>query len=166
MAEASEDEFLPVGLPDLVNLCRRLNGAGVQYVVFGGMACLLQGFERMTKDIDIYLGEDQENIARALTALADWGDGYARELTVADVLESVVVRIFDRFILDIASKVWKLEWKDAYARRRIVLVDGVEVPILSRRDLITSKTTYRERDAVDIQELHLLSNPEPGRPAD
>lgn len=156
----ADPEF--VGVPDLLDLCRRLNKAGVQYVIYGGMACLLHGFERMTKDIDVFVGEDPDNIAAALKTLSSWGEGYAHELGVEDVLDSVVVRIFDRFILDVASKVWKLEWDQAYARRRIVHVEGVAVPILSRADLITSKRTYRDRDAIDVQELSILRNPEPG----
>ena len=39
----------------------------------------------------------------------------------------------------------------------------IEVPDLL--DLITSKLTYREKDAWDIAELKLLANPEPGSPA-
>jgi hypothetical protein len=156
----ADPEF--VGVPDLLDLCRRFNEAGVRYVIYGGMACLLHGFERMTKDIDVFVGEDRGNIANALKTLSSWGEGYAQELSVEDVLDSVVVRIFDRFILDVASKVWKLEWDEAYVRRRIVRVEDVDIPVLSRADLITSKRTYRDRDAIDVRELSILRNPEPG----
>lgn len=155
-----------IELPDLLDFCRRLNDASVRYIIYDGMACLLHGFERTTKDIDVFVGEEPENIQRALDVLAGWGEGWAAELTVADVIESVVVRICDHFVVDVASKVGKLTWTDAYARRRLIEANGVLLPVLSRQDLIVSKMTYRDRDAIDIRELRALQNPEPGRPAD
>jgi len=68
-----------VGVPDLVALCRLLNEAGVQYLVYGGLACLLHGHERMTRDADLFVGPDRENIKRTLEALGRWGQGYASE---------------------------------------------------------------------------------------
>lgn len=68
-----------VGVPDLLALCRTLNEAKVNYLVYGGLACLLHGHERMTRDADLFLEDTDENLHRALTALAGWGDGYARE---------------------------------------------------------------------------------------
>lgn len=154
-----------VGIPDLIGLCRLLNESGVQYLVYGGLACLLHGHERMTRDADIYVGPSRDNIARALDALKHWGAGYARELTVDDVLTSVVVRINDVFVLDLASEVWKLEWPNAWEARRLVRVGDVCVPVLSRADLIRSKATYREQDKWDVAVLSSLEGPEPGQPA-
>ena len=161
----SGDEAPQVGLPDLVSLCRLLDEGGVQYLVYGGLSCLLHGHERMTRDADIYLGESRLNIKRALGVLKHWGAGYASELTVDDVLENVVVRVCDSFVLDLACRVWNLEWDTAWHNRRIVEVDGVCIPFLSRADLILSKKTYREKDHVDLEVLRSLTGPEPGHPA-
>lgn len=152
-----------VGVPDLVALCRLLNGAGVHYLVYGGLACLLHGHERMTRDADLYVGPDRENIRRVLDALGRWGQGYASELTVDDIVENVVVRIADTFVVDVAAEVWKLEWRKAWSGRRIATIDGVDIPFLSRKDLITSKLTYRERDRWDREILEAMQGSEPGR---
>ena len=154
-----------VGVPDLVTLCRLLNEAGVKYLVYGGLACLLHGHERMTRDADLYVGPDRENIKRTLDALGRWGQGYASELTVDDVIENVVVRIADTFVVDVAAEVWKLEWHKAWSHRRIAMIEGVEIPFLSRRDLITSKLTYRERDRWDREILEAMKGVEPGHAA-
>jgi hypothetical protein len=143
-----------------------LNGAQVNYLVYGGLACLLHGHERMTRDADLFLEDTDDNLRRALSALTGWGEGYARELQPNDLRESVVVRICDRFVLDLAVKVWGLEWQDAWRNRRITTIEGVEVPLLSRSDLIKSKQTYREQDHWDVQVLQSLTIPEPGRPAE
>ena len=159
----SGGELAPeVGVPDLVALCRLLNDAEVRYMVYGGLACLLHGHERMTRDADLYVGPDRENIRRALAALGHWGHGYASELTVDDVIENVVVRIADTFVVDVAAEVWNLDWSVAWSRRRIVTIDGVDIPFVSRRDLITSKTTYRERDRWDREVLEAMKGSEPG----
>ena len=154
-----------IEVPDLLALCRLLNAAGVQYLIYGGMACLLHGHVRTTQDVDVFIGEDPVNIQRALDALAHWGEGLAAQLTPAEIREHVVVRIVDRFIIDLAARVWKLDWDTAWARRRVVTLDGVLVPVLCRQDLIASKQTYREKDAWDVAELKLLTMPEPGAPA-
>lgn len=154
-----------VGVPDLVAVCRLLNESGVHYLIYGGLACLLHGHERMTRDADIYVGPDRDNIRRALMALGKWGRGYASELTVDDVVENVVVRIADAFVVDMAAEVWKLEWATAWNRRRVVTIEGVDIPFLSRQDLITSKLTYRERDRWDREILDGMKGPEPGHAA-
>jgi hypothetical protein len=155
-----------VGLLDLVDLCRRLNAAGVEYLVYGGLACLLHGHERMTRDADLFLGDSDTNLARALAVLRGWGEGLAAELSAEDLRQNVVVRLCDRFVVDLAVRVWNLEWASAWRCRRLVAAEGVDIPVLSREDLIRSKLTYRQQDRWDVQVLRSLRGPEPGRPAE
>lgn len=164
-ADQSGDAAPQVGVPDLLDLCHRLNKADVRYLVYGGLACLLHGHERMTRDADLFLQDTDENIHRAVNALSNWGEGYARELKPKDFRESVVVRICDRFVLDLAIKVWGLEWNDAWRNRRVLMIQEIAVPLLCRADLIRSKQTYRQQDHWDVQVLQTLTIPEPGHPA-
>lgn len=154
-----------VGVPDLLRLCRTLNDAKVKYVVYGGLACLLHGHERMTRDADLFLEDTDANLQGAITALSGWGEGFARELTPSDFRESVVVRVCDLVMVDLAVRVWGLEWQEAWHNHRIVTIEGVDIPFLSRGDLIRSKHTYREQDHWDAQVLQSLRTPEPGRRA-
>jgi len=48
----------------------------------------LQGYTRFTEDIDLLLDADPQNIERLLMTLADFGEGYARELTAYDFDDS------------------------------------------------------------------------------
>jgi len=148
-----------VGVAELLALCRTLNEAKIKYLVYGGLACLLHGHERMTRDADLFLEDTDVNISRALNALSGWGEGYARELRLSDLRESVVVRICDRIILDLAVKVWGLEWDDAWRNRRTITIQDVPIPFLCRADLIRSKQTYREQDHWDVQVLQSLTIP-------
>jgi len=162
----SENEDIRwVTTSDLLELARLFNEAGVEYLVYGGIACILHGHIRATADLDICFGDDRSNIEKALAMLSKWGHGYASELNVQEVLENVVVRIGDEITLDISSRIWKVDWQPAWGRRRIVNVDGVDVPVLSRNDLIASKRTYRDKDKWDVYELQSMTGPEPGHPA-
>ena len=160
------DGEIAVGLSDLASLCHLLNEGGVRYLVYGGLACIIHGHTRTTMDADICVGEDRDNITRALAVLARWGEGFAGELTPDDVLENVVVRIGEKITVDLSCRLWKVDWNHAWNNRRLVTVAGVIVPVLCRLDLYRSKETYRERDRWDRDVLSGLTHPEPGRPAD
>lgn len=43
-------------------MLRRLTGAGVDFVVIGGMAVILSGSARLTRDLDIVFAPDDENL--------------------------------------------------------------------------------------------------------
>jgi hypothetical protein len=160
-----EEEAPLVGASELVQVCRLLNEAGAQFLVYGGIACLLHGYLRATRDLDLYVGDDPENVARALRALAAWGDGAARELRVEEVFDNVVVRICEGFILDLSCQVGGLSFPEAYRRRRILRILDTDVTVMCRQDLITTKRTFRDKDALDLLALRELTIPEPGRPA-
>jgi hypothetical protein len=160
------DASAEVSRADFLDLCRRLNEAGVRYLVYGGFACILHGRIRTTCDVDLFLGDDRDNIGKALQALSAWGDGFARELTAEDLFEYCVVRVVDRFTVDLAARVWKLDWNEAWNARRIVTIDDTDIPVLSRRHLLLSKETVREQDALDRMFLAGLSTREPGRAAE
>lgn len=55
--------------PDLVGLIRVLSGAGVEYIIVGGVAANLQGALRTTLDLDVVYRRSSENLARLVTAL-------------------------------------------------------------------------------------------------
>jgi len=52
---------------------RALNGAGVQYLVVGGLAVNAHGYLRFTKDIDFVVQLLPENIKQAFAALGTLG---------------------------------------------------------------------------------------------
>lgn len=50
-----------------------LNGREVRYLVAGGMAVIAHGYLRFTKDVDVVLAMDRDNIFKAFDALAALG---------------------------------------------------------------------------------------------
>ncbi|NOZ93432.1 MAG: hypothetical protein GXP47_01670 [Acidobacteria bacterium] len=52
---------------------RALDRAGVRYLVVGGVAVVLHGYLRTTADLDLVIGLEPENVARAVGALEQAG---------------------------------------------------------------------------------------------
>ncbi|MGH3087281.1 MAG: nucleotidyltransferase domain-containing protein [Rubrobacteraceae bacterium] len=61
--------------PDFSKFIESLNGNDVRYLVVGGYAVALHGHPRYTKDMDVWIGRDEDNAARMIEALEDFGFG-------------------------------------------------------------------------------------------
>jgi hypothetical protein len=56
---------------DAAELMRRLVGAGVDFVVIGGVAAILHGSARLTRDLDIVFAPDEANLETLGTVLVE-----------------------------------------------------------------------------------------------
>lgn len=82
--------------PSFEKLLVRLVDHEVQFIVVGGVAVALQGYMRMTEDVDILIESSPNNVERLLRALADYGEGFARELSPGDFTdEEGAIRIIE-----------------------------------------------------------------------
>jgi len=54
-----------------LEILRRLNQHGVEYVLVGGMAGVLYGSSLVTEDVDVCAPFDAENLAKIISALGD-----------------------------------------------------------------------------------------------
>ncbi len=142
--------------PPLLRVCGLLNEAGARYLICGAQACILHGLVRTTEDVDILVEPSEENCQRVIDGLARMHDGAARDLTPKDILENVVVKIADEIEVDVSTKAWKVSYTDAVRNAKKAEVNGVSIPYLGLDDLIASKETYREQDAVDRARLLAL----------
>ncbi len=50
-------------------IVRALNEAQVRYLIVGGLAVIAHGYERLTRDVDLVIALEQDNIVRGLRAL-------------------------------------------------------------------------------------------------
>ena len=136
----------------LANLVR----ARVDFAVVGGVAVILSGYDRNTRDLDIILHPDPENISRLLAFLATWGEGFARELTLSDfqTLEEGCLRIMEEFELDIFVRMRGRSLDEFRPRLRYVQSDDVRIPVIAPKDLIYCKeTSWRDKDKIDVSAL-------------
>ena len=134
-------------------LLKRLNDAGVHYVVIGGQAMQQQGMPRFTLDWDIFVPPfDTENFARINRALAD-------DLDMA--LEPLDVKTGEGFVQTFQTREGIVQFhlsppglpKFATVEARAITRDyhGVPVKYLCLDDLLSSKQAVaRAKDADDI----------------
>jgi predicted nucleotidyltransferase len=60
----------PIGITDFAALLNLLSGAGVEFVVIGGLAAAVHGSPRLTRDVDVVYARSPANVARLARALA------------------------------------------------------------------------------------------------
>ena len=86
---------------DLVKICKALNEQGAKYVVIGGMAMVLHGFNRGTEDIDLLVDKVASNISLLKKALSILPDNAFRDVLDSDVEKYEVVRVADEVVVDL-----------------------------------------------------------------
>lgn len=143
---------------DLVSLCRELNKVTAKYIVIGGMAVIQWGNTRATEDIDLLIETSQENQEKVKTALRTLPDKAVNEVRPTDLEEYQVVRVVDEFIVDLMAKACGISYEEAKESIKVVIIEGIEIPIASPELLWRMKQTMREKDNLDLMFLKELLN--------
>ena len=134
-------------------VCAALNDAGAHYLVIGGVACILHGYVRATKDVDILIERTLDNARRVLEGLEGVGYGFAREWAAEEVLRKPITIIGDDPRVDLFTVAWSVKYEDAIARSATVEAEGVTIPLVGLEDLIATKRTGRPQDSLDLEAL-------------
>ena len=143
---------------ELLEVVSALNHAGVPYALCGGMAVVLHGFPRLTRDIDLLIRSQELEAAKA--ALATVGFSISGGLIPFDAggpNEREVFRISklvgeDLLTIDLLLMPHFL--KDVWEDREIFELDKVPVTVVNRSGLITmKKIAGRHQDLSDIENL-------------
>lgn len=150
--------------PAFDQLLRRLTEAGVEFVLIGGLAVNAWGVIRGTKDVDIVVSPDPENLKR-IAAVAAEAHGHVQKgesflstpFSIAAEL-ATGERVAIETELGLLDVVQGLDGVPPYAELRPSAVDaeilGVKVAICSIDALRQMKQTAgRPRDRVDIEDL-------------
>ena len=132
--------------------------ANVDFAVAGGLAVILNGYPRVTVDVDILVNDSPENLRRMLGCLAGWGEGFARELKVEDFgPQEGAIRVMEEFDLDIFTRMAGKSLDVFRPRLRYLDAGGCHVPYLAPEDLILLKeSSWREKDQLDVAALRKI----------
>jgi predicted nucleotidyltransferase len=144
--------------PDFVDLLAAFAEEKVEYLIIGGYAVAFHGRPRFTKDIDLWIGVDPENLSRATQALALFGapPALVSELRALGP-EQVLYLGRPPVRVDILRSLGSLSFEEAYARRIESEWDGVCVNIVSLADLLASKRAAgRSQDIADVEILERI----------
>jgi hypothetical protein len=159
---------LPAVWPDLKvdELLAELVSAGVDFVVIGGIAVMLHGYPRNTRDLDIAFAPDAANL-KALANVLVGLDARLRDVDadvpfVADerTLQGIELLTLETSAgwLDVQRRTPGVESYERLRRRaERVNLDGISVLVASPDDLIAMKRTAgRAVDQIDIAALEAI----------
>ena len=136
---------------DLRRLLQRFQEEGVQYVLVGGFAVRMNGFLRLTEDIDVLLPRSVENGRRVVKSLNFLES--ARDLDPewfeppADEPENI--RVADELLIDLFFAANGETFESLKPHMRRVDLDGIEAVTLDIDGLLKTKTDYRDKDKID-----------------
>ena len=141
--------------PDLRDLFSALAAASAEYLVVGGYAVAFHGRPRFTKDLDLWIGEEPENLARVLTALRAFGAPATALTELQDAGRDDIVWMGAAPVrVEIFRTIPGVEFATAWAHRLSATWAGVPVEIIGLEDLLAAKrATAREQDLADVRAL-------------
>jgi hypothetical protein len=133
------------------------NANKVKYLIVGGVAFIFHAEPRYTKDLDIWVKPDQENAAAIYKSLREFGAplaGVAEEDFANSELFYQMGRPPGR--VDILMSIIGMDFDTAWAQRVEATVEDIQVPFVSKDDLISSKLAAgRPQDLNDVRTLQL-----------
>lgn len=139
----------------------------VAYMIVGGIAVGIHGYERMTvddngeplpkPDIDIWYSPTYDNYWKLLKAIEYMGKDMTahKEETMPNPKRSYFKLEFEDYTLDFIPVMPGLpRFADCYARRKIYNVNGKDVFVIGLQNLISNKqATGRPKDLIDVEQL-------------
>ncbi len=143
-----------------------LVGAGIRFVVVGGVAAAIQGSARLTNDIDVCYDTAPENLEKLVRLLRGW-HAYLREVEpglpfVLDVralrTSPILALTTDLGHIDLLDRVLGVgAYADALRASEPATIDAIEFRVLTLPALIAAKrATGRAKDREHLIELEAL----------
>jgi hypothetical protein len=129
-----------------------LKEAGVDFIIVGAYALAAHGFPRATGDIDIWVRNSPDNAGKIMAALAKFGAPLAelseQDFTATDMVVQIGVQPCR---IDITTVIDGIEFSKAWENKVAITVDGLDVYIPSKADLLKNKiASGRDKDQGDI----------------
>lgn len=140
---------------DFREFLRLLKAHEVRYLVVGGYAVAYHGYPRATQDLDVWVSTDRSNADRVSSTIKEFG--FSPDLTAEQLISETdnVIRMgHPPMRIDILTAVTGVKFDQCYESRIVDTIDGVEVNLISLRDLKRNKqASGRHRDLDDLEKL-------------
>ncbi|MGK2861427.1 MAG: nucleotidyltransferase [Chitinophagaceae bacterium] len=143
--------------PDFRDFLKALNKHNVDYLLVGGYAVILHGYERVTADLDIWVNPVEKNYNKLKEAFFHFGMPVF-DMTLTNFLDTEKWDVF-RFgrkpvAIDIMTKVKGLKFDLALKAASLVTVDEIQVRLIHYDHLLTAKKMAgRAKDINDLENL-------------
>ena len=127
----------------------------VKFLVVGAYAMGAYGYPRATGDFDIWVEASAENAKRVYKSLAEFGAPLTEvtEQTFCELGIMFQIGVAPRRI-DFITRIDGVEFDKAYTQRQQIQIDDLNIPFISKEDLIKNKlSTGRDKDRLDADYL-------------
>jgi len=139
---------------DFRDMVAALVDAGARFVVVGAHAMAAHGVPRATGDFDLFIEPETTNARRVMAALRDFGAPLdAHGIQEADLVQpGLVYQVgLPPRRIDILTSIDGVAFEPAWKGRIQVEIDGLQVPVLGRTELIANKRAAdRAKDRADL----------------
>ena len=140
---------------ELLNYWRSLNKHEVMYIMVGGVALNLNGYQRTTDDIDVWIEDYPENRERYRSAFREYS---GMDLPMMNTMQIIPgwtnFNLNNGFKLDLFLAMKGLEafsFNECLQAASIAEINGVSIPFLHINHLIINKKAVnRPKDQVDV----------------
>ena len=132
-----------------------LNSNEVRYLIVGGYAVAVHGYPRYTKDLDVWIYADPENVEKLISALKQFGFG-SLGLTSDDFLtpDQVIQLGYPPNRIDLLTSLKGVEFNNAYESRDQIEINGLFADFVDLENLKKNKaSTGRPQDIADLENL-------------
>lgn len=143
---------LPDDFREFLRLC---NDHRLEYLLVGGYAVGAHGYSRPTADMDIWIAISRVNASKGVEVLRAFGFASAHPTPELLMERGKIIRMgIPPFRIEILNDLSGVDFAACVASTVVVDFDGLKVPVISRRDLITNKKAAgRLKDLNDVQHL-------------
>lgn len=146
---------------ELLQFWNILNKHQVLYIMVGGFAVNLQGFNRATEDSDLWLKDELQNRKNFRRAFDELGYGDYPSFETTQFLPGwTQFYIANGLVLDIMTSMKGLEhlhFDECLQMAAVADLGGIKVPFLHINHLIANKKAVnRPKDQIDVIELERI----------
>jgi hypothetical protein len=146
---------------EILNLWRSLQKHNTLYIMVGGFATCLHGFDRTTADLDLWIKDTAENRKSLRKVLKDIGLGDLESIETTQFIPGFTSIMLDSgFELDLMTSLKgfdQLRFNECYEIAPTALIENIPVKFLHINQLIEAKkASGRAKDLIDLEELEKI----------
>jgi len=140
---------------DFQEFFESLNASRVRYLLIGGVAYNAYAPPRATKDIDIWVDSERENLVRLKAAVGRFGFPTDQlDLEALAMRHQVVMLGRAPHRIDILTRPPGVPWAEAWARKVPSAYGDVPIQVIAAEDLLRQKRAAgRPQDLLDAAKL-------------
>lgn len=133
----------------------------VKFMLIGGYAVIIYGYERGTGDMDLWLQPDNDNKRKFIEALKEHGISQESLDAVSkmDFTTVIALHLGDKpNKIDFLTKVQGLDFEEADQQKRLIPLNDLSIPVIDYDHLIRIKLLAgRPQDKADVDILQKIN---------